>query len=105
MMYDEQSGHDALFEGVEIDAVNNTVSIKLLAYPAKGSAQRIPVAIEFTDVQSVAIHADMVRLAQNRFAGTVSQWRIAEGPGTSYFYLIEGYLAIASKLAPNLVQL
>lgn len=104
-MYDEQSGHDALFEGIKIDAVNNTVSITLLAYPTEGSAQRVPVAIEFTDVESVAMQADMVRLAENRFAGTVNQWRIAEGPGTSYFYLVEGYLAVASRSPPKLFQL
>jgi len=104
MFYDEQSGHDALFEGVEIDAVRNTVSIRLRAYPAAGASQRISIGIEFSDVESLAMHADMIRLAENRSAGTVNHWRIAEGPGTSYFYLIEGYLAVASKSAPKLIH-
>jgi hypothetical protein len=104
MLYDEQSGHDALLEGVEIDARNNTLSINLFAYPTHDAAQRIPIKIEFSDLKSVAMQADMVRLAENRSAGTVNHWRIAEEPGTSYFYLIEGYLAVESGSVPKLIQ-
>jgi len=104
MLYDEQSGHDSLFEGVELDAVNNTVSVRLLSYPTHDAAKRIPIKIVFSKVVSVTMQADMIKLARNRFAGTVNHWRIAEAAGTSYFYFIEGYMAVASKSAPILVK-
>lgn len=105
MLYDEQSGHDALLESIEIDAVKNAVSIKLLAYPELNASQRFPIEITFSDVTCVTTQADFIRLAENRCAGTVNHWHIAKGPGTSYFYLIEGFLSVTSNSVPELVEL
>jgi len=103
MLYDESSGHDALFEGLSVDAVGKSVSLSFLAYPSFEASERIAIEIEFSDVDAFLVQADMIAMEANRFAGTVNQWKIAEGAGTSYFQLIEGYLTITSRAAPRLV--
>jgi hypothetical protein len=54
-------------------------------------------------VDAFLLQADMIAMEANCFAGTVNQWKIAEGAGTSYFQLIEGYLTITSRAAPHLI--
>ncbi|MGR4862477.1 hypothetical protein [Caulobacter sp. LARHSG274] len=89
--------HDALLQGLEIDIASGSVSIRLLSYPHPEASERVAVEIEFSEVTAVNVAADLTELAQNAFAGHVGQARIADGPGTSYFYLVEGYLAVTSK--------
>ena len=103
MLYDDASGHDALFEGLSVDAATKFISLSFLAYPSFEANERIAIEIEFGDVDAVLLQADMIAMQENRFAGTVNQWKIAEGAGTSYFQLIEGYLTITSRAAPRLI--
>jgi len=103
MLYDDLSGHDALFQGLSVDAVGKSVTLSFLAYPSFGASERIAIEIEFRDVETFLLQADMIAMDANRFAGTVNQWKIAQGEGTSYFQLIEGYLTIKSRAAPRLV--
>ena len=104
MLYDDLQGHDAVLNGVEFDPVKQTVSVRLLAYPELNDSKRLSIEIAFKDVASVALNADLVSLAANRSAGNVNHWHIAEGEGTSYIYLTEGYIAISSRSAPKLVR-
>jgi hypothetical protein len=104
MLYDDYQGHDSLLEGIDIDTVKYTASIRLLSYETPGSPERIPITIDFSNVTSMTMQADMIQLANNRFAGTVAYWHIAEGTGTSYIYLIEGYVAVTADTPPKLVR-
>jgi len=74
-----------------------------MAYPYFEASERIAIEMEFSDVDTFLLQADMIAMEANRFAGTVNQWKIAEGAGTSYFQLIEGYFTITSRAAPRLV--
>jgi hypothetical protein len=104
MLYDENQGHDALVESVVFDAAAGIVSVKLLAYPRADSGDRKAIEIRFSDVDSVNLAADLQSLDDNRSAGNVAYWHIARGAGTSFFYLIEGYLAITARAAPELLE-
>lgn len=97
-------GHDALIEGIAVDVPGKCVSIRLLAYPNEKSKTRKSIEFIFRDVKSMTASADLDLLADNSSAGTVNHWHLAQGPGTSFFYLIEGYIAIAARSAPKLEE-
>lgn len=104
MLYSDEQGHDSQIEGITIDTSARTASIILLSYTETDSAKRVKIEIAFVDVVSMTAYADMLALADNKAAGNVSHWNIAEGEGTSHFYLIEGYLAVTSRSAPKLIR-
>jgi hypothetical protein len=97
-------GHDALVDGVEFDAANKTASIHLLAYREADASERVAITILFESVVSLALNADVASLTSNRLAGNVNHWHLAEGEGTSHIYLTEGYIAVSSRSAPQLVR-
>ncbi|WP_340316131.1 hypothetical protein [Rhizorhabdus argentea] len=103
MLYDDKQGHDARLDSVEFDAEKRMASVHLLAYPETDAPQRVPITILFEGVLSLALNADLTSLANNRSAGNVNHWHMAEGGGTSHIYLIEGHIAISSQSAPQLV--
>lgn len=102
MLYDEQLGHDSQLDGMSIDALAQSVSLRLSSYPSEGASDRVAIEICFTDVEQVQTLADLAELSDNRAAGNVNHWHIATGPGTSYFYLVEGCIMISAKNAPSL---
>jgi hypothetical protein len=93
--------HDALIEGLHIDPSRRQVTVRLLSYPGLSAPQRVPATITFTEVDLVSATVDLMVLADNAFAGHVNQARLADGPGTSHFYLTEGYLAVTSRRPPH----
>jgi hypothetical protein len=103
MLYDETQGHDAQLAGIAIDILARTVSLRLSAYPTQGATERVVIEIAFSEVDQVQTIADVVRLRDNHTAGNVNHWHIAEGPGTSYFYLVEGCLLVTARAAPVLI--
>ena len=103
MLYDDMQGHDAQLNGVDFDAEKRTALVHLLAYPDANASKRVAISILFEHVTSLALNADLATLASNRSAGNVNHWHIAEREGTSYIYLIEGYIGISSQSAPQLV--
>lgn len=96
-------GHDSLIESIEINAAAKTVSVRLLAYPQEDSRDRKPIEFQFVDVESVTTSANLDLIADNAWAGNVNQWRLAEGPGASFFYLVDGYIAVTSPAPFRLV--
>jgi len=98
------NGHDALFESISVDPVQKSVSVQLLAYRDEHSSDRKPIELTFSDVESVTISANLDRMAGNSPAGTVNHWRLAEGHGTSFLYLVEGYIAVSARSALKLVE-
>lgn len=98
------SGHDALIEKIEIDVQKKFVSVRLQAYPDESSKDRKPIEFRFRDVETITTSANLERIEANSFAGTVNHWHVVEGPGCSYFYLVEGYIAITARSAPQLEE-
>lgn len=102
MLCDEQQGHDAQLDAIAIDVLRRTVSLRLLSYPSHDAPERVAIEITFSNVQQVQTIADLVKLGENRPAGNVSYWHVAEGPGASYFYLSEGCMVITADSPPVL---
>jgi hypothetical protein len=88
------NGHDALIESIVVNVREKSVSVRLLAYPDENSKDRKPIELIFADVESVTTSTNLDQMEANSFAGTVNHWHLAEGPGSSFFYLIEGYIAV-----------
>jgi hypothetical protein len=105
MLYDEQQGHDAQLEAIAIDVLGRIVTLRLSSYPAQDARERDAIEIVFTNVEQVQSIADLVELEDNHSAGNVNQWHVADGAGTSYFYLIEGCLAVTAGNAPTITPL
>jgi hypothetical protein len=104
MTLDDWYDHDSLIEQVLIDVVTRTVSVKVLAYDGgPGSTKRVSFTIVFEKVDAVNTAADLGELAANTFAGHVNHAKLAEGPGTSYLYLVEGYMSVTAGSAPRLI--
>ena len=101
MLYDQQQGHDAQLDAIVIDVLGRTVTVRLSAYTTPNGPERDAVDITFTNVEQVQSLADLAKLQDNRSAGNVNHWRIADGPGTSYFYLVEGCLVVTAGSAPT----
>ena len=97
------NGHDALVESITIDHIQKSVSVRLLAYRDEDAGDRNPIELRFSDVESVTTSANLDRIADNSSAGTVNHWHLAEGPGTSFLYLIEGYVAVSARSGVKLV--
>jgi hypothetical protein len=103
MLYDEQTqGHDAQLDGLAIDVLRRTVSLRLSTYPRQDAPDRVAIEIAFSNVEQVHTIADLVQLSDHHTLGNVNHWHVAEGPGTSYFYLVEGCLVITAQAAPVL---
>ena len=98
------NGHDAVIESITIDVPNKAVSVRLQAYPHENSRARKPIEFRFVNVESITTSANLDLLAVNASAGSVNHWHLADGPGTSFFYLIEGYIAVASGSALKLEE-
>ncbi|WP_156035562.1 hypothetical protein [Caulobacter sp. UNC358MFTsu5.1] len=103
MTPDDWYDHDALIEEVMIDVPNRRVSIRGASYAGPEAAARSPFTILFVDVNTVTTVADMVELTANTFAGHVNHAKLANGPGTSHLYLVEGHLSVTSQSAPRFV--
>ena len=103
MTPDDWYDHDSLIEEVKIDILKRTVSVRGSSYAGPGAAARSPFTILFVDVDAVTTTADMVELTANTFAGHVNHAKLANGPGTSYLYLVEGYMSVTSQSAPRFV--
>jgi len=104
MLYEHTLGHDSRLDGIDFDAVMQTASVRVLAYPEPNASERVAITILFKDVESFAVNADLASLANNRSAGNVNHWHIADGGGTSHIYLTEGYIMISSRSAPEMVR-
>jgi len=103
MLYDEKTqGHDAQLDSITIDVMRRTVSLRLSSYPSEDAPGRVAIEIAFSNVEQVHTIADLVRLRDNHTSGNVNYWHVAEGPGTSYFHLVEGCLVITAQTAPVL---
>lgn len=102
MLHDDLLGHDSLLEGMAFDPVKRSATVKLLSYESQDARERVSIEIVFSDVDAVTFSADCIALADNRGAGNVAYWHIAEAAGVSHFYLVEGYISITSKAAPEL---
>ena len=103
MLYDEEmQGHDSQLEGVMIDVLRRTVSLRLSSFPTQDASNRVAIEVTFSDVEAVHTIADLTQLGDHHGAGNVNYWHVAEGPGTSYFHLIEGCLVITAHTAPTL---
>jgi hypothetical protein len=89
-------------QSVMIDVPRRTVSLCFLSYPLEEASERVAIEVVFSNVTSVNTVADLLTLEDNYSAGNVNYWHIAEGPGTSYFYLVEGCLTITAGSAPSL---
>lgn len=71
MLYDtEIQGHDSHLEGVAVDVLNRTVTLRLTAYPEAGASERVPIEMVFTEVERVHTSANLSELAKHHFAGT-----------------------------------
>ena len=101
MLYDEQQGHDAQIDAIAIDVLGRTVTLRLSAYANEESPKRDAIEIIFRDVEQVQSIADMIRLEKNRGAGNVNHWHVADGPGSSFFYFVEGCLVVTAGTAPT----
>lgn len=101
MLYDEQQGHDSQIDAIAIDVLCRTVTLRLSAYATEESPKRDAIEIVFRDVEQVQCIADLVKLGDNRSAGNITHWHIAHGPGSSFFYLIEGCLVVTAQTAPT----
>ena len=85
--------------------LKRSVTLRFSAYPSEDAAERVAIEIDFTDVQQVQTLADLVELDDNYAAGNVNHWHVANGPGASYFYLVEGCLVITASSPPVLRRL
>ena len=99
------NGHDALIESIAINLLKKSVVIRLLAYPDEHSKDRKPIELTFLDVETVTTSADLESIADNAFAGTVNHWHLAERPGTSFIYLVEGYITVTARTVLRLEEL
>lgn len=97
-------GHDSQVRSIHIDPEKGTVTVCLHSYPSEQASERILIAVHFSNVTQVNMLADMRAMKENASAGNVQFWSIAEGAGTSYFYVTHGCLAITSKDPPNLIE-
>jgi hypothetical protein len=104
MLYDEQQGHDAQLDAIAIDVLGRTVTLRLSSYPAEDAHARQAIEIVFTNVRQVQSIADLVKLGDNHSAGNVNHWHVADGPGASYFYLVEGCIAVIAENAPTVTR-
>ena len=102
MLYDEQQGHDAQLDAIAIDVLGRTVTLRLSVYATEETPERDAIEMVFRNVEQVQSLADLVKLEDNRSAGNVNHWHIADGPGASFFYLIEGCLVITAGTAPTI---
>lgn len=103
MLYDnETDGHDSQVESITVDVLRQTVSLALSSYPSLDASDRVAIEVTFNEVTSVNTLTDLVKLADNHSAGNVAYWHIQKGPGTSYFYLVQGCLVITARSAPTL---
>jgi hypothetical protein len=100
MLYDEQQGHDAQLDGIAIDVLRRTASLRLSSYPSQNASGRVAIEIVFSNVEQVHTIADLAKLEDNHTSGNVNYWHVADGPGASYFYLVEGCLVITAQTAP-----
>jgi hypothetical protein len=106
MLYDpETQGHDSQIESVIVDAPLRTVLLRFSSYPSLKARERVSIEVAFEDVTSMSVVADLKQMEDNYAAGNVNHWHVAEGAGTSFFYLIEGCLTITAGLPPRLTLL
>jgi hypothetical protein len=105
MLHDDQLGHDSLLDGIVFDPVKRSAVVKLLSYEGQEAPERVPIEIVFTGVGALTLSADCEALDDNRGAGNVAYWHIAQDAGVSHFYLVEGYVAITSSASPELRRL
>ena len=101
MLYDEQQGHDAQIDAIAIDVLGQTVTLRLSAYRTEEASERDAIEIVFRNVEQIQSIADLVKLQDNRSAGNVNHWHIADGPGSSFFYFVEGCLVVTVGTAPT----
>ncbi|PVM93325.1 hypothetical protein [Caulobacter endophyticus] len=96
-------GHDALIDSLEVDFAARTVRLRVQVYPEPiHAAERMTMTLDFSGVASFVSTADLRELAENASAGHVNHWHLAEGPGASHIYLVEGYITVTAEAAPAL---
>lgn len=89
--------HDAIFKGMEIDPLAGTISITLDYYPdSTNSRERSPATILFTKVSQHSQICDLNELQSNARAGNVVSWVPAEAQGSTYIYLVRGFISITA---------
>lgn len=95
--------HDAIIDGVEIDFNNHTAVIYIKYYKSDESANRINGNIKFSNVSFAAQNFSISDLDINKTAGNVSYWIPSANFGSTYIYLVQGYIQITSD-PPSLLE-
>ena len=96
--------HDALVDRFEVDFLAGTALLVLHAHDNWPNLPRTRLEIAFTGVSNVTTSADLAALRDNASAGNVNHAHFADepGPGTSYVYLVQGYVAITADQPPKI---
>ena len=105
MLYAAQMGHDAQILSVSFDVMAKSVSIRIAGYKSDNARDRQQATITFEQVTDLLVSADINELLDNHGAGNVNHWHIAQAAGTSYLYLVEGYIAITAAYPPSLEEM
>ena len=86
--------HDALLKTMHVDYVARVARIELEFYANDANAARKWLAIDFHGVSVITQTVDLDALKEHEFAGTISDWKPADGPGPTYLYLPTGCVSI-----------
>lgn len=88
--------HDSVLNSLEFSCCDGRMLINLDVYAEPNASVRSNVKIEFIDVSRFVVTSNLGDLQLNKSAGNVNYWAPAES-GTTYIYLINGFLEIDSK--------
>lgn len=88
--------HDARLKSIAADYVDRRVTVAIAYHPTPESPERVPAQIRFTDVTHWNEVTDLLELQNHAWAGNISYWVPAVGPGTTFIYLARGLISVTA---------
>lgn len=75
-----------------------TVTLEIDFYPAEQAKQHISVTFKFSGVSNYNENSSVKELStHSKVGGNISYWEPALKAGTTYFYLVRGFISITAK--------
>ena len=103
--FDDLVWHDGTFDNMILTpsakgSLLGELRLDVSLYPSPESAARIPLQLEFKDINALTLSCDLYELKDNRKAGNISNGYIksANGPLLKVkIYLVDGYFELTCK--------
>jgi len=98
MSYESLQLHDANLKSTSINYVAKTVALEIEYYPTEQSNNRISAIFQFSDVSDYHENSSVKEMSvHSKCGGNISSWEPSVNAGTTYFYLVQGFISITAK--------